>query len=384
MNTPESLIDIKVVGLGAAGLRVMDKLAALGFPASRFLALETDGQELQRCQMADRMQLGQTTRRGWGCSGDAGEGAKSVRAARDRVSGKLGGSDLVIVLAGLGGGMGGGGAPVAAEIAAEKGALVMAVMIEPFDLEGKSDAAGMALQRISQVADTVIRFPNQEVMDQQSKGTSAQECLDAANNLILESLMGFGRLVRTDGLLNLDFGHVRRLLAGGHGESTVATVEVAGESRPRGVMDALMKHPFLRAGELLRSVPGVVVSLAGNEELAMDEVDEFVSILKAAAPEAQLAVGVHVDPALGDCLSAMMLLPSAAANPVAEESTAESKAPEPTQQPVLVPSGDGAFSQQQLPLVAVSKGRFDKGTPTLHAGEDLDVPTFLRRNIVLN
>jgi hypothetical protein len=40
--------------------------------------------------------------------------------------------------------------------------------------------------------------------------------------------------------------------------------------------------------------------------------------------------------------------------------------------------------QQQLPLVPVSKGRFDKGEPNLHDGEDLDVPAFLRRNMILN
>jgi hypothetical protein len=40
--------------------------------------------------------------------------------------------------------------------------------------------------------------------------------------------------------------------------------------------------------------------------------------------------------------------------------------------------------QTQLPLTIVSKGRFDKSEPTLHHGEDLDVPTFLRRGIAMN
>ena len=40
--------------------------------------------------------------------------------------------------------------------------------------------------------------------------------------------------------------------------------------------------------------------------------------------------------------------------------------------------------QTQLPLSIVSKGRFDKSEPTKHNGEDLDVPTFLRRGIPLN
>jgi len=40
--------------------------------------------------------------------------------------------------------------------------------------------------------------------------------------------------------------------------------------------------------------------------------------------------------------------------------------------------------QGQLPLEIVSKGRFDKSEPTIHKGEDLDVPTYIRRGIALN
>jgi hypothetical protein len=40
--------------------------------------------------------------------------------------------------------------------------------------------------------------------------------------------------------------------------------------------------------------------------------------------------------------------------------------------------------QTQLPLEIVSKGRFDKSEPTVHKGEDLDVPTYIRRGIALN
>jgi hypothetical protein len=40
--------------------------------------------------------------------------------------------------------------------------------------------------------------------------------------------------------------------------------------------------------------------------------------------------------------------------------------------------------QAQLPLDIVSKGRFDKSEPTIHKGEDLDVPTYIRRGVALN
>ena len=40
--------------------------------------------------------------------------------------------------------------------------------------------------------------------------------------------------------------------------------------------------------------------------------------------------------------------------------------------------------QGQLPLEIVSKGRFEKSEPTIHKGEDLDVPTYIRRGVALN
>ena len=40
--------------------------------------------------------------------------------------------------------------------------------------------------------------------------------------------------------------------------------------------------------------------------------------------------------------------------------------------------------QGLLPLEIVSKGRFEKSEPTIHDGEDLDVPTYIRRGVPLN
>jgi cell division protein FtsZ len=40
--------------------------------------------------------------------------------------------------------------------------------------------------------------------------------------------------------------------------------------------------------------------------------------------------------------------------------------------------------QGLLPLEIVSRGRFEKSEPTMHRGEDLDVPTYIRRGVFLN
>ncbi len=40
--------------------------------------------------------------------------------------------------------------------------------------------------------------------------------------------------------------------------------------------------------------------------------------------------------------------------------------------------------QRELPLEIVFKGRFEKSEPTIRHGEDLDVPTYIRRGVPLN
>ena len=46
--------------------------------------------------------------------------------------------------------------------------------------------------------------------------------------------------------------------------------------------------------------------------------------------------------------------------------------------------GKQSMLQGTLPLAIVSKGRFDKSEPTIHKGEDLDIPTYIRRGVPLN
>jgi cell division protein FtsZ len=63
----------------------------------------------------------------------------------------------------------------------------------------------------------------------------------------------------------------------------------------------------------------------------------------------------------------------AAPKPVAEEA--------PGLEPVTAQKSSAKPKQETLPLEGVSRGRFDKSEPTLYNGEDLDVPTFIRRGV---
>jgi cell division protein FtsZ len=71
-------------------------------------------------------------------------------------------------------------------------------------------------------------------------------------------------------------------------------------------------------------------------------------------------------------------------------SSAPSLTPEQREQLVAKNAGTRArktgpkMRQAQLSLAIISKGRFDKSEPTIHKGEDLDIPTYVRRGVALN
>ena len=46
--------------------------------------------------------------------------------------------------------------------------------------------------------------------------------------------------------------------------------------------------------------------------------------------------------------------------------------------------GSSRMKQGQLPLEIISRGRFEKSEPTIYHGQDLDVPTYIRRGVALN
>ena len=383
MMKPE--LSIKVVGMGAAGLRLLGKLAAVGFPASHFVALDSDVEELQKCQLAERIQLGKKTRRGWSCGGDTNLGAECTRASIARISEELRGADLVLLLSGVSGGIGGGGAALVAEAAGREGALVMTIALQPFDLEVCPDTARLVTEELSKVSNALISIPNQAVMDSMSNHCSVQECIETSNIRILESLLGFGSLVSSDGLLNTNIDGFRKLIGESQGLGLMASVEMTGDFSAKAIVDSLLNHPFIDSKIDSSQPKFMVVNLAGGESIGLKQMSELEESLALKFPKTEKTLGLYKDKTLGSTIGVTLVALSTDQEGIdgdnGKETIVNNRLIEFTNKmPIIGVKG----IQQQLPLVPVSKGCFDKGESNLHDGEDLDVPTFLRRNIILN
>ena len=415
---PARTLAVKIFGVGSAGVAMLDTANGADFAGAAFVAVNTDAVSLASSSAPVKIQLETKLLRGLGTGGDPERGRAIAEEQFVTLKTACEGADVVFVVAGLGGGAGSGISPVLARAAKETGALVLAFVTLPFACEGnrRQQQALSGLDLLKSVADGVICLPCQKTFKLIDENTSVLDTFRITDGLLVESLRGVWRLLTRPGLIRIHFDDLCALVRDRHSESVFATVEATGPARAREIVEKLIAHPLLDEGRALAESEAVLVSLMGGKDLTMAEVNRVMEQISRQCERAQIIMGAAVDESLKGRLSVtviaarqgpipMELPPLAASGDSTEQVTARgvvsrpgSRCGSPTapltaeqrEQNLARNAGARArksnpkMRQAQLPLAIISKGRFDKSEPTIHKGEDLDIPTYIRRGVALN
>jgi hypothetical protein len=190
---------------------------------------------------------------------------------------------------------------VIAQLAKEAGALVLGVMILPFDWEGsrRQQQAAEALQVLKALADSVICISNQTLLKLIDENTSVIEAFDIINRYVEEGVRSVWRLLTCPSLIRVDFGDLCAVTRGRHSESCLATAEAAGPNRARDLVERLMNHPLLDNGQALAEAETLLVSLVGGPDLSIAEVSRVMDQVRRHAERAQVIAGTAIDEASG-------------------------------------------------------------------------------------
>lgn len=389
---------IKVVGVGGAGCNAARHFARLNLPEVPCALLNTDAAALAQAASGEsKVLLGFKSMRGLGAGGDPERGRLAAEEDREQIRALCEGVDLIFIIAGLGGGTGTGAGPVIARIARESGALVLGMVILPFECEGarRQRQAQTGLQEFKKAADGVICLPNQKLLQFVDEKTSLPDAFAIGNDWVAQGVRGIWRMLSQPGLINVDFADLCGVLRDRHAEGSLATAEAQGENRATDIINKLLAHPLIENGQGLADTAGALVSIAAAN-LTMTEVTRIMEQITRHCEQAHVIMGASIDATFGERLSVTLVAsrreqpaedPPLAAR--AELPVAESRASPNPRLVVPGPNGRGRKSvtrmrQTQLQLEIVSKGRFEKSEPTLHQGQDLDVPTYIRRGVALN
>jgi cell division protein FtsZ len=289
------LADIKVVGVGGAGLNAVNRMIDAGIAAVEFVAVNTDLQQLALSDAEVKIHIGRELTGGLGSGAEPDIGRRAAEEAYDQVKRALRGADMVFVTAGEGGGTGSGAAPVVASVAREVGALTVGIVTMPFRFEGtkRRSQAEAGVHALREACDTVVVIPNERLLEVLDKSTSMLDAFKIADDVLRQGVQGICDLITEPGLINVDFADVRTIMQGA-GTALMGIGFATGENRAVEAAERALRSPLVDT-ELV-SAKGILLSIAGGNDLSLYEVNEAAEVIRAASTDdTNIIFGATVD-----------------------------------------------------------------------------------------
>ena len=346
----------RIFGLGGCGVRVAAAVyARTGGRISSF-SIDTDREELAARAVQSRSYvLGIGRFGGGGSAGDAATVRMCAEEERAAFARELDGVTVAIIVAGLGGGTGAGSLPVLLRLADERRIPVVSVLLSPFAMEGpeRLRAASTALRELDGLGTVRILLSNDDLAPA-STDPSVQEAMDRATDVAASALSLLWKMSELRGYINVPPADVARMLRNGRGTVDLGRAVATGPRRFSEATDALWNQPGLGLARKASGAKAALVCVLGGPDLRLQEAGDAVGAVSAMLPfDTPVRLSTVVDPAAAGVLEIVVLLFRRWAEP-------------------------GAAAEEGP---AVPAGRFDATTATLEGGENLDVPTYLRRRI---
>ena len=371
---------LKVVGVGGGGCNAVNRMIRAKVEGVEFITANTDLQALKLSQAPIKLQLGAKLTKGLGAGANPEIGRKAALEDTEKIIEALEGSDMIFITTGLGGGTGSGAAPVVASLASELGALTVAVVTKPFAFEGKRRMvqAEQALQELIGVVDTVIVIPNERLMETVERGTSFFDAFRIADDILRQAVQGISDIITVPGIINRDFADVKAIMHG-QGYAVMGTAVATGTNRAVDAANRAIASPLLEDNSI-QGAQGILINICGSSSLTLHEVHEASSVIQKAAHEnANIIFGAVMDEAMKDAIKITVIAAGF------KEAVRKPMAQKPAFLPKTWKAGREAPQQQELPqapptpnIVHQVQQNVRDVAPEVQK-DDLDVPTFLRR-----
>jgi cell division protein FtsZ len=369
---------LKVIGVGGGGCNAVNRMIRAKLEGVEFIAANTDLQALRLSQAPVKLQLGAKLTKGLGAGANPEIGRKAALEDTEKIIEALEGADMIFITSGLGGGTGSGAAPVVASLASELGALSVAVVTKPFGFEGKRRMlqAEQALQELVGVVDTVIVIPNERLMETVEPGTSFFDAFRIADDILRQAVQGISDIITVPGIINRDFADVKAIMHG-QGYAVMGTAVASGPNRAVDAANRAISSPLLEDNSI-QGAQGILINICGSSSLSLHEVHEASSIIQKAAHEnANIIFGAVMDDGMKDMVKITVIaagFKEAVKKPLPQKSAflpktwkAGREVPTQAELPVTPPNVVHQVAQNVLEA--------SQEVPK----DDLDVPTFLRR-----
>ncbi len=358
---------ILLIGIGGAGCAMARGIGRAFGEGLNYILADTDAASGQDGEPF--LLLGGDRLSGHGAGGDIVTARLAAEDSIDVMDDSLEGVRLAVIVTALGGGTGGGATLEAAKHLKTRGIPSIVFATTPFSFEGavrEQNARGV-MSMIEDEANASFFIPLDKLIGETDNMT---EALRRGVDTLASAVTLFWRLIEKPGYIRLDTERIRHLIAHA-GRGRFAAITVQGSDRTAEAIDALSRAPLLADGQA--PVHAILCGVLAGEDLRLSEVarlSEGVRTIFGEKPTFELAT-VNDEATFAGRLSIIVMLFEASGREGAESVTGS----------VI---GTPKKPRRPLDIGPKGRGRFNNAEPTIWNGEDLDTPTFIRRNINLD
>jgi cell division protein FtsZ len=205
------------------------------------------------------------------------------------------------------------------------------------------------------------------------------------------------------GLINLDFATLRQMFQQRGGKTLFGLGEGSGENAVTDAIASLKLCPLLHTPEFSRKADRLLVNIIGGTDLTLPKVNELMtSITDQFGRESHIIMGAVIDEGMQNRVEVCVLgtsdmggrsVPPRRPGPARAKATAPRvEETAPAAPPAFIVSATTAAPASRPATAKVaqdefgfgeveSRGQFEKTDRNLFDGQDLDVPTYLRKGI---
>ncbi|WP_309397794.1 cell division protein FtsZ [Cerasicoccus maritimus] len=410
-------VRVKIIGVGGAGTNAVDRIQMMPQEQINLAAVNTDAQALESSPIGEKLMIGKSVTRGLSTGGDVEIGQTAAEKDETKLRQMVDGQDLIFIVAGLGGGTGSGAAPVISRLASEQGALVIAFVTLPFTFEGARhhEVAENALVAMRSHCDAVIPLPNDLLLQQMDESATVLDAFAQADAWISRGIQSICAMLTQTGLINLDFAMLRKVFEGRGGKTLFGLGRGEGDDFMQEALNDLALCPLLHTPGFAKRADSLLVNIIGGTDLGISHVNQIMTaIAEKFGSKEQIVLGAVVDESCQNTVEICVIGATHVTGYRPERKVRRTApridiAPEPRPSVTKKTPDDELFDTVETkpkPLVHESKlgkkrqpeleidqeeftfvsedeqrGFFENTERNIFDGEDLDVPTYLRRGV---
>ncbi len=393
----------KVIGIGGAGVNSVNHLLAQPYPHLSYLVIDTDIKTLQSIQMTEKLEkltIGHTVTRGLSSGGDASVALKALELDKEKIEASLQNVDLLFIIAGLGGGVGSVIASYIARLAMKQGTLVISLVMMPFTLEGskKHQLAEKTLGDLRIAGHVTIPLPNDLLLQSLPRSATVNEAFELASFWIRCAVNAISGMIYEVGIINLDFSSLKHIFSNGGGKTLFGLGAAQGADYCKRALNEVACCPILYTPHAHQSADSLLINIKGGKNLSLQNIHDIGAFLSSHFNSKEnTAIGAIIDETREDYLEIVVIGISDInkGSPRSVSSVRSDGKSYPQQQFLfddLPPETKnekrrspkkpiGGNDPTDLDNMAIGRGYFGQLEPILINGEDIDIPTYLRRGI---